>query len=187
MGVSRHSLFVLALVGACGHAYSTANEGRDASPQTSRDPTEATGATPDPDASTNSAPLDAGKPAVQIHCGLGTICGEHQSCCITGTYGDCQGVFTCGCTPVGACISPLHYECDDPSDCASGLVCCGTYALNRDAGGLALQRASCLAPTSCATDGVHFQLCDPTSATSTCPSGLACKPSKAFPGVGACD
>ncbi len=124
----------------------------------------------DSSADAKSDASDAG--SVRVWCGTvngqSTYCSSPNICC--ATY---LGVsHTYGCSTSAACILPTQVvlECDSPSDCGSGKVCC-----------LKATRASC------ASDCQGGQeMCDPNSFSSQCQYNASCNESTVLEGFFVC-
>jgi hypothetical protein len=98
-----------------------------------------------------------------VACGNGLVCASDEQCCWNSqtSTGACQPDSptgnTCALTP-----NDFEYDCDGPSDCGSGQVCCLTAYMR--------QTTQCLAPSQCMSAGTQSIVCDVAQGTLTNPS-----------------
>jgi hypothetical protein len=92
----------------------------------------------------------------------------------------------CENTSGGACANGLKIECDDPSDCPTGEVCCGT---RNDSGFASGGFASVSCQSSCdgTQDHPAVLLCNPKAAVDECAAiQKTCQASDALSGYFVC-
>jgi hypothetical protein len=53
-----------------------------------------------------------------VQCGMSTCGADMPVCCVDGNTSSCVGY--------GACGTGSAFECDEPSDCGMGYVCCAS-------------------------------------------------------------
>jgi hypothetical protein len=123
--------------------------------------------------------------------GPGIYCGQVLSkahyceptvdvCCLTPNIA-APPTYTCEGAGSASC-SGLAIPCDSNTECSSGNICCGTYALITST----YTNVACSA--SCDLKQSQYQLCNPSAVPSECvTSGTTCQPSTALPGFSVCD
>ncbi len=117
-----------------------------------------------------------------IHCGstVPTCVAGTQTCCATSGANACEQAGDCTCVTVGTCAAKYtRFDCDDDTDCTTGLVCCG-FTFPGDP--LNVQQAICVAPANC----TGLRVCDPASLTPRCPDAGTSDLLTRYAGVGYC-
>jgi hypothetical protein len=117
------------------------------------------------DAAADASPPDATASEASVLCAKGACAAPAEACCLVWLQADyCVPGAAQTCASDSGAATSIE-RCDDVSDCAAGLMCCG-----QSIAGPPPYRSDCLAEADCAARGGHPMCLDDAG----CDGGRAC-------------